>query len=131
VTAGQCEAGARAANLHMPERPMAIAKLEQRLEHSGMATCGHMQQTGWCRQLTEVSLSHGCEQAALGVARLETLNEQLHACLEAVRHRLRPAPHSAQRAGRRRAVQKPRLSVPHGEKTLDKGASSGPPEMVY
>ena len=40
------EVGARAANLHMPERPMIIAKLEQRLDDSGMATCEHMQQTG-------------------------------------------------------------------------------------
>ena len=47
TTTGQREVGAaRAANIHMPERPMIIAKLEQRLDHSGMATCEHMQQTG-------------------------------------------------------------------------------------
>ena len=83
-TAGQLEVGARAANLHTNERLLTPEKLTERLRHSRRSPCEHMQQTGWCRQLTEVSLARSCEQAALGAAHLEHANEQLQACLEEI-----------------------------------------------
>ena len=125
TTTGQREVGARAANLHIPDRPMIIAKLEQRLDHSGMATCEHMQQIGWCRQLSEVSLVRSCEQAALGAVRLEHANEQLQVCHEAVGHLLRLEPHPAPKAGRRPHCRNLEDFCRHRGKTLDRGASSG------
>jgi hypothetical protein len=52
--AGLCNARARAANLHTKECLKITWKLATRLSHRRQVSCEHMQQTGWCRQLTEV-----------------------------------------------------------------------------
>ena len=58
--------GARAQTSTMPERPMIIVKLGQRLKHSDMTTCKHMQQTGRQTELSEASLARSREEAAQG-----------------------------------------------------------------
>ena len=114
--AGLCNAGARAANLHLKECLVITRKRAARLSHRRWVSCEHMQQTGWCRQLTEVSLARSCEQAALGAAHLEHINEQLQGQLEAIRHRLHHELDHAALAGRRALERKARLFSRHLDK---------------
>ena len=123
--AGLCNAGARAANLHLKECLVITRKRAARLSHRRWVSCEHMQQTGWCRRLTDVSLAHSREQEDMGAARLEHAKEQLQACLEAIRHCLRFDLHPAPRAERRTSRTNPHDLCCHREKTLDSGASSG------
>ena len=58
-----------------------------------MTTCEHMQQTGRQTELSEALLARSGEEAVQGTVRLEHANDQLRACLEAVRHCLQLSTH--------------------------------------